>query len=136
VTDNSAVEALRWATERTSFPTPEAFEASREEPWIRPGTRNHGTFICDWHPHIGETGLTREVRRNDDELLIEREHAGLLPSLVVGRTIVAIERDTRDLGMGADSVTITLDDGSTLDFEGWGHDEWGLNLTYGTQGRG
>jgi hypothetical protein len=52
----------------------------------------------------------------------------LLQSLV-GSTITAVEpRDSADAESGLGRVILVLDDGRRVEFEGWGHDWWGLNV--------
>jgi len=54
-------------------------------------------------------------------------------ALVTGRTIVQVSRDPstdESFPTGANSVRITLDDGSAIQFDAWGYDAWGLDTSY------
>jgi agmatine/peptidylarginine deiminase len=74
-----------------------------------------------------------EPRWERQRVAIENHNAPLLAQVVVGRTIVGFEREP-DKGdpwcQDVSPVTVTLDDGSRLRFEGWGYDAWGLLIHY------
>jgi YD repeat-containing protein len=51
---------------------------------------------------------------------------------LVGRTITAAVRNPpsgEDWGHAEESLTLTLDDGSVWEFEGWGYDASGLTVS-------
>lgn len=73
--------------------------------------------------------LSNEITNNDDL------------QVIVGHTIVAAHRnsDSRDRDLwacGENTVTLTLDNGALVEFEGWGYDASGVTTTYisGRQG--
>jgi hypothetical protein len=53
-----------------------------------------------------------------------------LVDTMIGRTITAAA--VHDGNYGPEVVDITLDDGRHIRFRGWGYDEWGLDITNGT----
>ena len=91
-TTDDLVEQLRWTVHQYNGDV-EEFERVRlnqianglvaVRPWLAVG-RNHGT--C-------EGGIQREERTDDDPIVIEDHTAAILSDLVVGRRIVAFERD-------------------------------------------
>ncbi len=136
---DSPAERVRWHTQRFTAKSPEEFNARRHggPPWFSVG-RNHGT----WQDEKG-SGIMREVRDDDEFVEVEDEHGDILGELVVGRTIVAIEREPssgQEWSDGENSVLITLSDGARLRFVGWGYDASGVDTLYsppkGEQGDG
>lgn len=115
-------EAVRWRWDRRVFRTPEEHDErlTDEAPWLSRG-RNHRTR--------SEGGIERQVRDDEEFVEVLDEHGDLLGDLVVGRTIIAIERESSTdeaFPQGANDVTITLNNGTRLHFTGWGYDASGL----------
>lgn len=73
-----------------------------------------------------------DAHKNKLPWRIEDKSTQAFCELVVGRRIVSVERepDIHDKDMGSNPVTIILDDGSKIEFDGWGHDYCGLTTRY------
>ena len=74
-----------------------------------------------------------ETTKNATPWEVSDETMEALSRLIVGRTIVSVEREQsgrESFPQGANAVTITLDNGSMLHFDGWGYDAWGLATSY------
>lgn len=135
---DEAIEQLRWSTEQQWTRDIARWE-QHNKPWVRPGTRNHREVLLPPREGTGDPdpcpGVEREVYDDSDVLPVEDDHAALLPALVVGRTIVAAERELPppegdDWGHASNDVTLTLDDGSKLHFSSWGHDADGCATSF------
>jgi hypothetical protein len=63
---------------------------------------------------------------DDDDYPLDRYQAAALSATLIGRTIVAAEGKANYYG--PESVALTLDDGRAVIIEGWGYDEWGINV--------
>lgn len=123
---NDLVEQLRWRKETYGFGSVELWERRQRRPWNAPNSRNH---------QVGPgEHMSREIRITDGQgIPIDDADVPIIARLVEGRTIVKFEREPdsgEDWPHGANSVTLTLDDGSTLDFSGWGYDSSGCDTGY------
>jgi hypothetical protein len=117
------IEEMRWSVAQYTFATPEEFESRMGERWREEGTRNHGTW---------NGGIQREERTDDEAIEVSDENTLSFAAVLCGRTIVAVHREPRTEAWehGQNSVTLTLDDGSQVGFEGWGYDASGLHTSY------
>lgn len=118
------VDRLRWRLDRRGFSTPEEYEERLKMPWRAEDTRNHTTW---------DGGIQREVLEEGPVFEVLDGLEATLQALVTGRTIVQIEREQHsghEWQGGENSVTITLDDGARLHFDGWGYDASGLHTGY------
>jgi hypothetical protein len=135
-------EEVRWYWQVLGFETPEQFEERRGEPWVSENSRAHESCAVPSSLEGNGRGIRRQVRDGDEFVFIKDEHHGLLDDLLVGRTIVAVEREPssgEDWQHGENTVRITLDNGARLEFMGTGYDASALITSYapppsGTEG--
>lgn len=133
--ENTAVdhaEEIRWELQERPARSFADFEVrwSHQGPWVAPGTRNH---------RVTADGIEREVRDDGEFVTVDDRRTEHLRALVVGREIVAIDREPNseeDWAHGENSVTLTLSDGARLHFEGVGYDASALITSYAPSGEG